>query len=367
MKIKGILCGLLGICLLSGCSRQPARTPASEAGGAIATMSQTAETTGPAPFCTTMQTLQTAPTSTERTVTVDKTPSKAPTKAPTKAPAQVSEKVPTKATTQAPTKAPESRSYAIGETWVVENQWSLTFTKVTRHTFCNRFDDGAGYKDCLILTYDYSNLGYTGSIQDLFFSSVSFDVYDATGEATETYPCTHTANPKVCSVGTKCTGAQQAYKLKNTGDTITVHVEYYTSDHKREKAVFKLKITDGGSSSELPSDFPLDVITYQGFPYAPDFGAMLNIAPYQTGEVTIRDSLKSQSMAYSISSMQGVDGVDTCVEDYDRLLRRCGYIHSDTTSSDDMIYMNRQYGASVMMGIDDATRMFIVTVAGPAD
>ena len=165
----------------------------------------------------------------------------------------------------------------------------------------------------------------------------------------------------------KCTGAQQAYRLKSTGNYITVMVENYTSNGMgKQKATFKLDISDGGNNpSGNISSFPSDVKTYEGFPYAPDFGAMLNIPYYQKGDVTIKGSLKSQSIAYSVSSLQNNASADTCIKDYDSLLRRCGYSYSETTSSDDMIYYNKQHGASVMIGVDDKTRMFIVTVAGP--
>lgn len=143
-----------------------------------------------------------------------------------------------------PSKPAQTKTYSLGETWVVKDQWELTFTAATRHTFCNSFHDSKGCKECVIVTYSYKNLGYTNKIQDLYFSSMSFDVYDADGEAAGTYPCIHTEDADVCAVGMKCTGAQQAYELKNTSNFITVMVEYYTSNGTgKQKATFKLDIS----------------------------------------------------------------------------------------------------------------------------
>ena len=365
MKVKGLWCGVLCVCLLTGCSRQPGQPLSSDSQTSTTASVQTEAVTTEVPLTTAITEAESATQSAAKWPSSTREPAKATTKITTKA--TTTKKQTTQAsavTTQAPV---QEKTFHTGETWEVNGQWKLTFTGVARHTFCNRFSDSAGYKDCLILTYDYENLGYTGSYQDLFFSSVSFYVYDADGEAADTYPCTHTAAPKVCAVGTKCTGAQQAYQVKNTGDTVTVKVEYYTSTHQKEKATFKLNVTGGTSPSDSgsPSPIPSDVETYEGFAYAPDFGAMLNIPYYQKGNVTVKGSIKSQSIAYSISSLE--DNADTCIRVYDSLLRRCGYSYSETTSDGDLIYMNRPYGSSVMIGVSGETRMVIVTVAGPVD
>lgn len=146
-------------------------------------------------------------------------------------------------TTSKITTTTKKTEYGIGETWVVDDQWEFTIDSVEKHEMCNRFSDLNDLPQCIIITYSYKNLGYTNSIQDLYISSSSFDVYDETGEAAETYPCTHTKSPKVCSVGTKCTGAQQAYALSNESSEITLIVEEYTSNNTgKQKATFKLKI-----------------------------------------------------------------------------------------------------------------------------
>lgn len=97
MKIKSILCGLVCLCMLSGCNGQPEQTPLSTPEATTTTSEQTETTTAEAPPTTT--TTQAEPT--ERPTT---------TKAPTKVPTTTTTKAPTKAPTQPPTKALEKQT-----------------------------------------------------------------------------------------------------------------------------------------------------------------------------------------------------------------------------------------------------------------
>lgn len=133
-------------------------------------------------------------------------------------------------------------TYSAGETWVVDNQWEFTINSVDSHSLCNSYSNKRNeYSDeqVVLIDYSYKNLGYTGSFQDLYFSSISFDVYDEDGESAKTYACTHGQSPKVCAIGTKCSNATEAYVLKNESDYITIIIEYYTSNgNGRRKAAY---------------------------------------------------------------------------------------------------------------------------------
>lgn len=96
MKVKSILCGLLCLCMLSGCSGQPEQTPTS--------IPEATTTTSKQNKTTTTETLLTTST-TEAEQTEQPTTTKAPTKTPTTATTKVS----TQAPTQPPTKAPEKQ------------------------------------------------------------------------------------------------------------------------------------------------------------------------------------------------------------------------------------------------------------------
>lgn len=136
------------------------------------------------------------------------------------------------------------KTYSVGETWVVDGQWEFTVHSAEKHYMCNKYSDHNDMAQCVIITYSYKNLGYTGTYQDLYINSLSFDVYDAEGEAAETYPCTHAKSAKVCSVGTKCSNAQEAYALYNNSSQTTLIFEHYTSNGLGEqKAIFVIPVS----------------------------------------------------------------------------------------------------------------------------
>lgn len=136
------------------------------------------------------------------------------------------------------------KTYSVGETWVVDGQWEFTIHSAKKHYMCNKYSDHNDMAQCVIITYSYKNLGYAGTSQDLYISSVSFDVYDAEGEAAETYPCTHTKSAKECSVGTKCSNAQEAYALYNNSSQLTLIFEDYTSNGLgKQKATFVIPVS----------------------------------------------------------------------------------------------------------------------------
>ena len=136
------------------------------------------------------------------------------------------------------------KTYSVGETWVVDGQWEFTIHSAKKHYMCNSYSDHNDMAQCVIITYSYKNLGYTGISQDLYISSMSFDVYDAEGEAAETYPCTHTKSAKVCGVGTKCSNAQEAYALYNNSSQLTLIFADYTSNGLgKQKATFVIPVS----------------------------------------------------------------------------------------------------------------------------
>lgn len=82
MKSKTILCGLVCLCLLSGCSGKPGQTPTGEPETTTAISKQTNAATEEVPATTAV----TEEVQTEPTVTKTEAPTKAPTQPPTKAP-----------------------------------------------------------------------------------------------------------------------------------------------------------------------------------------------------------------------------------------------------------------------------------------
>ena len=350
MKALNLICILtclcLCLCLIGGCSSRTELTSVVES----KTTTTASEHTGAATEKGVSTTSTT--TSTVKTETPIKTTKKTQTRLPATSP-----------TTQKAQKATQStnansgKQYGLNESWVVDDQWELTFTAVERHNFCNSFSDGNGYSDCIVFTYSYKNIGYTGDIQDLFISSLDLDVYDESGEAADRYPCTHTRSPKVCSVGTKCT-AQQAYKLKTSGKYITIVVNKYTSNNTgKQRATFKLNISGGSNTAPVSDEtFPSDVKTYADFPYAPDYGATIGID---------YDMHTTNTYAYSIDKVMEADPNAKSLANYMYLLQRCGYsLTSDIYLKGEKFtaFVNTKFGRTIAFRNDTKLGYVLILV-----
>lgn len=140
---------------------------------------------------------------------------------------------------------PAKPVYALRESWIVEDQWEFRVLSVEVHELCNTVaNDMDGYTDeqVVIIHYQYKNLGYTGTLQDLYISSLAFRVFDEQGEAASIYACTHVDYPQVCVVGTGCS-AQEDYVLVNDSAEIKLVVSLYTSNGMGEQqAIFALPV-----------------------------------------------------------------------------------------------------------------------------
>jgi len=135
----------------------------------------------------------------------------------------------------------ENKQYKLGETWVVDGLWKLTFNSVTSTDYRNPFHD-SNPSQVVILDYTYENLGYEGDIQDLYISSLDFSVIDEHGNVASTYPANTTKYPQVVPIGARCVGAQQGYGLEEESTKITVYVELYGNNYDKHKATFVLDV-----------------------------------------------------------------------------------------------------------------------------
>ncbi len=341
MKVSNFICILVCVCLIGGCNSRTEPTSV--------TKSKTITTTSEYMGATTEKSVST--TSTTNVVK-------------TQAPIKTTEKVQIQSTATSPatqtsqlSNANSGKQYGLGEKWVVDNQWELTFTAVERHSFCNRYSDGNGYSDCIVFTYSYKNLGYTGSIQDLFISSSNLSVYDESGEAADLYPCTHTQSPKVCSVGTKCT-AQQAYKLKNSGKYITIVANQYTSNNMgKQRTTFRLDISGESAGNSVGGEtFLSDVKTCADFQYAPDYGATIGIT---------YDMHTTNTYAYSIDKVMAVDPNSQSLANYMYLLQRCGYsLTNDIYLNGDKFtsFVNTTFNRTISFRCDTKTGYVLILV-----
>ncbi len=141
------------------------------------------------------------------------------------------------ATSENPYETPEPTTYGIGDTWTVDGQWSLTITGVSETSDRNQFSDktpGAVY----IIDYTYTNLGYEGSIMDLYINLDMETIVDSAGVVGYSYPLPTDRYPDETPVGATC-NAQACIAVDNPGP-FTLTVEEYDSYSTRHEATFNL-------------------------------------------------------------------------------------------------------------------------------
>lgn len=134
-----------------------------------------------------------------------------------------------------------AKTYDLGENWVVDNEFSLTFKAVNLTDDRNQFSDETP-EQVVLLTYDYENLGVEKDFMDLYISSGDFNVIDGGGVVASTYPASTVGSPQETPIGAKCMDAQCAYGLKTASNEITVNVSIYGNGFKSHEAVFKLPV-----------------------------------------------------------------------------------------------------------------------------
>ena len=140
-------------------------------------------------------------------------------------------------TSEDPQETPEPTTYSIGDTWTVDGQWSLTITGVRETTERNQFSDktpGAVY----IIDYTYTNLGYEGSIMDLYISLDMETIVDSAGVMGYSYPNSVSDHPQQTPIGATC-NAQACIGVDNPG-AFTLTVRDYDSYGQQQTATFNL-------------------------------------------------------------------------------------------------------------------------------
>lgn len=132
-----------------------------------------------------------------------------------------------------------NKIYTIGQNWTVPGQWDLTVTGVQQTDSRNQFDT-SNPTQVVIVTYSYTNLGYTNSIQDLFIRPST--VIDSAGIMGSTYPATGLNSVKPTPVGAKMDSAQTAFGLKTAGGTVKILFSQYDSNSVKQTATFEIPI-----------------------------------------------------------------------------------------------------------------------------
>ncbi len=138
-------------------------------------------------------------------------------------------------------KTEEKTSYAIGETWTVDGQWSLTITGVTATSYRNEFYTTHTPSAVYIVDYTYTNIGYESNIMDgLYLDLSSETVVDSEETMGYSYPATNVTHPSQTPVGATCK-AQAAIGVDNAG-SFTLSVNKYDGNNDKQKATFDITV-----------------------------------------------------------------------------------------------------------------------------
>lgn len=135
-----------------------------------------------------------------------------------------------------------------GQTWKVSNNWELTVTGASLHSFCNSYYDGPG-EQVVLIRYNYKNTGFQGESLGWYSGLLLWPeaVYDEFGNAAAFYPCTHQTDPKVLSAkGTSCS-ASVAFALPKTSKYFYASFRLEDNDGRSRSAIYQipLKSTSG--------------------------------------------------------------------------------------------------------------------------
>ncbi len=122
---------------------------------------------------------------------------------------------------------------AIGDTWTVDGQWSVTITGVTETTDRNEFSD-KNPEAVYIVDYEYTNLGYEDDIMDGLYISLDDMIVDSAGVMGYSYPGNITDYAVETPVGATC-HAQECIGVDNAGDFRITISKYDGNDAKQSE------------------------------------------------------------------------------------------------------------------------------------
>lgn len=139
------------------------------------------------------------------------------------------------------TTEPEEKEYAIGETWTVDGQWSLTIDSVSVYNDRNEFSEknpAAVY----IIDYTYTNIGYEdeSGIMDGLYMDISENIIDSAGFMGYSYPGDIINYPKETPVGASCK-AQVCVGVDNAG-SFKLNVSQYDGNNDKQSATFNVTV-----------------------------------------------------------------------------------------------------------------------------
>lgn len=133
----------------------------------------------------------------------------------------------------------EAIEYHIGESWVVDGQWSLTVNSVEETADRNEYSEKAPAVVYLV-TYTYQNIGYVdqNGLMDGLYIDMEDTIVDSAGQMGYSYPADKTLHPQETPVGATCQ-AQACIGVDNPG-SFKIRVTKYDGNGDKQSAVFSV-------------------------------------------------------------------------------------------------------------------------------
>lgn len=133
----------------------------------------------------------------------------------------------------------DTSEYKIGESWVVDGQWSITVNSVEETDERNEYSEKT--PDAVyIVTYTYENLGYEDSFGDGLFISLEDSIVDNVGKMGYSYPGNIEKYAQETPIGATCE-AQSCIGVDNAG-SFKLYVDKYDANSNKQKAVFVVEL-----------------------------------------------------------------------------------------------------------------------------
>ena len=133
----------------------------------------------------------------------------------------------------------DAPALAIGETWTVDGQWSLTVTGVRESERRNQYF-GKNPEKVYIVEYTYTNLGYEDEYMDGLYITLDDMVVDSAGLMGYDYPGDIKNYPKPLAVG-ETIKAESCIGVEHGGD-MRITIVKYDGNKNKQKETFLVKV-----------------------------------------------------------------------------------------------------------------------------
>ncbi|MBR2869185.1 MAG: hypothetical protein IKB88_09035 [Clostridia bacterium] len=183
---------------------------------------------------------------------------------------------------------PEYKTFGLGETWVVDDQWELTVNSAKTHRFCNSYEnereDFTG-KKLVLVTYTYKNLGYYDEKYDDGLFITPDNCFDESLMVCDTYIgwCNEEKYAKTIPVGATCI-ATELYVVDDDCDEVTINFEFH-NDKWNKKYITNFRVPVDGGNNNNSGDANIKKFK----DHCKNYGS------YSGGEYVVRQDMSSSS------------------------------------------------------------------------